>query len=81
MKPILPDLGGGLAHVVDYAGDFREDLDLGFPASLFNDCPSVKALKDYLSGLVSGFDVDIPEPVGSMAENLQSESSPNIGQH
>lgn len=75
------DLGVDSLMSLTMLAIFREDLDLDLPASLLNDFPSVKALKDYLSGLVSDFDVDIPEPVGSMAENLQSASSPSTGQH
>ncbi|KAM5343388.1 hypothetical protein ACJ41O_011925 [Fusarium nematophilum] len=36
-------------------GTFRESLNLDVPSSLFDDCPSVKALREYLStSIVSG---------------------------
>lgn len=75
------DLGVDSLMSLTMLGTFREDLDLDLPASLFNDYPSVKALKGYLSGIPSGLDVDIPESEGVMAENLQSVSSTNSDQH
>lgn len=48
------DFGVDSLMTLTILGNFREVLDLDVPSSFFDDCPSVRSMKEYLSANASG---------------------------